>query len=163
VHIQAAVLLAVAVSLSGAADRQATADSINTQTLSEAIELAGPQVAALPIVLASSPSEYVSRDAEAWLWRGEDGRPRVVVVYTKSAAFRCASRRPPTNWQCRLKLASILVHEAWHFRYGSDERQAYDAQIAFLVQNGASSIVVTGVRQARAQAIARQRQRGTVQ
>lgn len=126
-HIQAAVLLAVAVSLSGAADRQVTAEAIDTQTLSEAIELAGPQVAALPIALASTLPEYVSPNADAWLSRGDDGRPRLVVVYTKSATFRCASHRPLTNWQCRLRLASIIVHEAWHFRNGSDERQAYDA------------------------------------
>ena len=52
-----------------------------------------------------------------------------------SEMFRCASR-PLGMRQCFVRLASALVHEAWHFEHGRSERDAYEAQIAFLLRNG---------------------------
>lgn len=60
---------------------------------------------------------------------------------------------------CLLKLASIIVHEAWHFRNGPDEAGAYNAQIEFLAQRG-GSIEIAGVRRARDRVKARTKQAG---
>jgi hypothetical protein len=56
-----------------------------------------------------------------------------------------------------LKLASIIVHEAWHFTRSRDDAQAYEAQLAFLMWRGASSLVIGSVRRSRDYALARQR------
>ena len=40
-----------------------------------------------------------------------------------------------------LRLASIIVHEAWHFRHGRDEAEAYEAQLAFLRLTEASAFL----------------------
>jgi hypothetical protein len=34
------------------------------------------------------------------------------------------------------KLASILAHEEWHIRHGSDERGAYEQQLTTLIRLG---------------------------
>ena len=57
------------------------------------------------------------------------------------------------DWQCMLKLASVLVHEAWHFRNGRDEAGAYTAQITFLMHQG-SDATAAGVRRARDRVLA---------
>ena len=54
-------------------------------------------------------------------------------------------------------VASTIIHEAWHFRYGPGEADAYDAQIAFLTLRGGSSAQISGVRRARAHVLAAQR------
>ena len=118
------------------------------RTLERAILLAGPGVARLPIVLAATRPDGASDGVEAWVTRGPDGRNQI-GVYRESAAFRCASGLILENYQCLLKVASAIVHEAWHYNHGADETGAYDAQIAFLVLNGGSSAQVAGVRRAR--------------
>ena len=61
-----------------------------------------------------------------------------IFVYTGSDMFRCASR-PLSMRQCLLRLASAVVHEAWHLENGRDEEEAYEEQIAFLLRNGAGT------------------------
>ena len=56
--------------------------------------------------------------------------------------------------QCLLRLASVLVHEAWHSENGRDERGAYEEQIAFLLRNGAATEHVAAVRLAQKRACA---------
>jgi hypothetical protein len=129
-----------------------------TRTLSQAFDLAGPLVAALPILLARTRPAGASPGVEAWTSYGEDGRPQHIFVYTQSQAFRCANRHPTPAWQCRLKLASIIVHEAVHFGGSRDEKKAYEAQIAFLIGNRAASEMIASVIRARDVATARQRQ-----
>jgi hypothetical protein len=118
------------------------------RTLERAILLAGPGVARLPIVLAATPPDGASDGVEAWVIRKPDGHAHQIGVYRESAAFRCASGLIVQNYQCLLKVASAIVHEAWHYNHGADETGAYDAQIAFLVLNGGSSAQVSGVRRA---------------
>ena len=118
------------------------------RTLERAILLAGPTVARLPIVLAATPPDGASDGVEAWVIRKPDGQLQI-GVYRESAAFRCASGLILQNYQCLLKVASAIVHEAWHYKHGADESGAYEAQIAFLVLNGGSSAQVSGVRRAR--------------
>ena len=119
------------------------------RTLERAIVLAGPDAARLPIVLAATPPDGASDGIEAWVIRGPDGQVNQIGVYRESAAFRCASGLILQNYQCLLKVASAIVHEAWHYDHGAEEAGAYDAQIAFLVLNGGSSTQVSGVRRAR--------------
>jgi hypothetical protein len=118
------------------------------RTFERAILLAGPSVARLPIVLAATPPDGASDGVEAWEIRKPDGQMQI-GVYRESAAFRCASGLILENYQCLLKVASAIVHEAWHYNHGANEAGAYEAQIAFLVLNGGSSAQVAGVRRAR--------------
>ena len=113
---------------------QADAD----KTLERAILLAGPSVAGLPIVLASVPPDGASRGVEAWMLRGQDGHAERIVVYSGSDALSLRQRPDRPDYQCLLKLASIIIHEAWHYRHGPDEAGAYEAQIAFLTTHGGS-------------------------
>ena len=126
------------------------------RTLERAILLAGPGVARLPIVLAATPPDGASDGVEAWVTRGPDGQNQI-GVYRESAAFRCASGLILENYQCLLKVASAIVHEAWHYNHGAEETGAYDSQIAFLVLNGGSSAQVAGVRRARERIVVRRR------
>jgi hypothetical protein len=59
--------------------------------------------------------------------------------------------------QCLLRLASAVVHEAWHLDNGRDEGEAYEAQIAFLMKNGAATEHVKAVRLARNRVLATER------
>ena len=132
-------------SASRAADDVAAAQRA---VLDQALLLAGLQFARPPIVLTPVLPWPASRGAEAWTVYDEHNQADRIFVYTGSELFQCASRRPRPDWPCVLKLASILIHEAWHFRNGRDEVGAYDAQLAFLLQNG-SDAVASGVRAAR--------------
>ena len=137
-------------SASRAADDVAAAQRA---ALDRALLLTGLQSARLPIVITSVLPWPASRGAEAWTVYDEHNQGDKIFVYTGSELFQCASRWPRPDWQCVLKLASILVHEAWHFRNGRDEVGAYDAQLAFLIQNG-SDTVASGVRRARDRVVA---------
>jgi hypothetical protein len=86
-------------------------------------------------------------------------------VYTESSVFICASRQTPVHanpYICLLKLASIIVHEAWHFKNGPDEAGAYEAQLQFLVTRGPGSPaeIAEGVRRARDRVKAQNKQAG---
>jgi hypothetical protein len=128
---------------------------VDRDVLNKALLLAGLQFEGLPITLTSVLPSTINRGAEAWTVYDDGNHGDRIFVYTGSELFQCVSR-PRPDWQCQLKLASILVHEAWHFRNGKDELGAYDAQIAFLVRNGADN-VASGVRRARNQVLAARR------
>jgi hypothetical protein len=128
-----------------------------TKTLEEAILLAGPSIAGLPIVLAEAPPAEASRGVEAWMLPRQDQTPAQIVVYSGSGIFRCASDPRWLDDQCLLRLASTLIHEAWHCRHGVDEAGAYEAQIAFLTTHRASSAQITSVRLARQYVLAAQK------
>ena len=111
-------------------------------TLERALELAGPQLYRhLPIVLIAALPGMVSPDAEAWTVYDEHGTGDRIFVYTRSRTFRCASASRSDQDQCLLRLASIIVHEAWHLRHGPDEAEAYEAQLAFLRLSEASAFL----------------------
>jgi hypothetical protein len=61
-----------------------------------------------------------------------------IYLVTSSPVFREAQR---SNAGCGdaiavKKLASILAHEEWHVRHGSDEKGAYQAQLTTLLSIG---------------------------
>ena len=130
---------------------------VEARTLEAAIRLAGPSVPGLPIELAAVPPDRASRGAEAWMIRRANGSAERIVVYRSSDVFRCASDTDRGDEHCLVKLASIIVHEAWHYGHGPSEREAYDAQINFLTIHGGTSAQITGVRIARDRILAAQR------
>jgi hypothetical protein len=132
-----------------------------------ALLLAGPQLYAhLPLVLTSAMPRTVSPDAEAWTVYDEHGKGERIFVYTRSRTFRCASVPRGDQDRCLLKVASVIVHEAWHLRNGPDEIGAYEAQLiflrfneasAFLQINEAAAVNIREVRQARDRVLAEKR------
>ena len=136
-------------STSWAADDVAAAQRA---AFTRALLLTGLQSEQLPIELASALPWQASRGAEAWTVYNERNQPERIFVYTGSKLFQCASR-PRADLQCVWKLASILVHEAWHFRHGRDEAGAYNAQLAFLIHNGSDN-EASAVRRARDRVLA---------
>jgi hypothetical protein len=101
-------------------------------TLDRAVALAGLKPAHLPIILTSTLPPTLSPNAEAWTVFDEACRGQRIFVYTRTAAFECAGDPNPLQRQCVMKVASIVVHEAWHLRHGPDEAEAYRAQLLFL-------------------------------
>ena len=83
-----------------------------------------------PIELVDTVPIDVSVQAEAFV------RPpaRTIYVVTSSPVFRVAqrSRAECGDYFAVKKLASILAHEEWHVKNGSDERGAYQAQLTTL-------------------------------
>jgi hypothetical protein len=53
-----------------------------------------------------------------------------------------------------VRLASVIVHEAWHFKNGQQEAGAYSAQISFLMANHASDAQIAAVQMARDRVLA---------
>src|SRR5262245_41214326 len=109
--------------------RAAQHDRIDRQTLEAARLLTSLEIGRLPIDLTSVLPDSASPGIEGWTIPRTDGKGERIFVYTGSDIFRCASKGE--NYQCRLRLASIIVHEAWHFKHGPSERGAYAAQTAF--------------------------------
>ena len=146
-----ATILACTISVSSVSASQDD-DFSDRQTLDAAISLAGRNFVALPIVTASVPPEGASPGIEGWTtFRADDSGDRI-FVYTGSGVFRCAMSGK--NQQCLLKLASVVVHEAWHFANGRREDRAYAAQINFLTVNRALPEHIAGVRLSRRRVLA---------
>lgn len=139
--------------------------------LDSALMLAGRHIyGQLPLTLTSELPWTVSANAEAWTVFDERGRGTGIFVYTRSRTFRCASVPTREQRRCQLKLASVIVHEAWHLRNGMDEAGAYDAQLVFLQLkeaagvlqiNEAAALTIQEVRRAKAVARAARRPTGT--
>ena len=129
---------------------------VERQTLEAALVLTGFAIAKLPIELASVAPNGASQGVEGWTLYRADGQGERIVVYSESAIFRCASRpdKNTESHQCLLRLASVIVHEAWHFRNGRQETGAYTAQIQFLMANHASDAHIAAVQMARDRVLA---------
>jgi hypothetical protein len=148
----------------GAAD---TTSAQERAVLDRALRLVGqPSYAGLPLVLISELPRAVSPGAEAWTVFDEQGKGDRIFVYTRSRTFQCASASRRDQGQCLLKLASVIVHEAWHLRNGLDEVGAYEAQLSFLrlieasavfQVNEAAAVNIREVRRARDRALADRR------
>lgn len=82
-----------------------------------------------PIVLLDYRPHDVSPNAEAFVRR----HPDTIYLLTGTDVFRDAQRG---DRRALRKLASILVHEEWHVRYGASEREAYEAQLHELLRQG---------------------------
>jgi hypothetical protein len=88
-----------------------------------------------PIVLLNSRPSDVSKHAEGFVRRGD---PQIYLL-TDTVSFESARRaaRRCGAQQALRKIASVVVHEAWHVRRPGDESGAYAAQLFALVQMGA--------------------------
>jgi hypothetical protein len=84
-----------------------------------------------PIVLLDTRPDDVTVTAEAFVRRNPDA----IFLMTTTPAFRDAQRG---NNDALRKIASILVHEEWHLRYGPSEKHAYEAQLTALMRMGLS-------------------------
>ena len=146
-----ATLLAIALVLPASSRVVEGLDLAEWRTLEAALFLAGPGLAALPIELASSAPDGASPGVEGWIASGADGRAERIVIYTGSGIFRCA-KWPHDRFlshECLIRLASVIVHEAWHFRHGRLETGAYGAQIIFLLAKNAPRRQIAAVQTAR--------------
>jgi hypothetical protein len=61
-----------------------------------------------------------------------------IYIVTSSPMFRAvlASRSDCGDFVALKKLASVIAHEEWHVRHGSDERGAYQQQLTTLLWLG---------------------------
>ena len=98
-----------------------------------ALEVLGRASATLPpIELVAVAPRHASAHVEAFVPPGG----RTIFLLTSSAVFEAARDSQCRDLNAVKKLASILVHEQWHVRYGDDERGAYEAQLAALLRFG---------------------------
>ena len=84
-----------------------------------------------PIEFVASRPAHVSPNADAFVPLGDT---RIYLI-TTSPAFTRARR---SVYKCGelnalRKIASVLVHEEWHVRHGSNEAGAYAAQLSTLI------------------------------
>jgi hypothetical protein len=112
----------------------------------------------VPIQFLDAPPRGASANAEAFVTRNPD----TIYLITSTDTFQLAMRGPyeqGTHNACR-HLASVIVHEEWHLRYGPDEEGAYLAQLTALAALGADHSAITAVRRSMAVAVNQQKGRG---
>jgi hypothetical protein len=123
-----------------------------------ALDLLGRSPSTLPsIEFVTRVPPGLSRNVEAFIRRDPD----VIVLVTSAAAFVSAQQGAHEVGHregCR-KIASVLVHEEWHLRHGSDEQGAYLAQLTSLAAIGADSATLYSVRRSMQEVVAAQRNR----
>lgn len=87
-----------------------------------------------PIRLVETVPPGGSANAEAFVTRD----PATIHLVTSSGVFKEAVRSPYTCGERAAigKIASMLVHEEWHLKNGSDEQGAYLAQLTALLMMG---------------------------
>jgi hypothetical protein len=127
-NLSALVMVLEVTLIGGSAERsdtQAKVESREQRTLEYALSVAGPGVANLPIELASVRDAGASPYADAWTTYSGEGKGLRIFVLNSTDLFRCASA---STFACVRRLASTLVHEAWHFNHGPDEGPAYEAR-----------------------------------
>jgi hypothetical protein len=96
-----------------------------------------------PIKVVDIAPPYASRNAQGFVNRQEGA----IYLVASAPAFRiaeAAERAYRTRGLCverqALKMiASIIVHEEWHLRHGSDESGAYRAQLIALSRLGVAA------------------------
>jgi hypothetical protein len=100
-----------------------------------ALSVLGRSEASMPrIELIDVAPPDVSVGAEAFVRNG------TIHLITSSSVFQWALGAPRhcSDTVAIRKLASILAHEEWHVRHGSDERSAYQHQLTTLIRLGLS-------------------------
>ena len=90
-----------------------------------------------PITILDARPPGVSINADAFV----DRRDGVIYMISTAPAFAAAMRAHRVGRECRDRdtlrlIASIIVHEEWHFKNGSDERGAYATQLTELHKLG---------------------------
>ena len=106
-----------------------------TEVLVFVLSLLGGEAKSLPpIELVHVRPADASPTAEGFTRRGSNR----IYLLTRTPVFEEAVRteRWGGDHSPFFKLASIIMHEAWHVRYGSDERGAYEAQLLTLSRLG---------------------------
>ncbi|HZM91767.1 MAG TPA: hypothetical protein VFB92_00025 [Vicinamibacterales bacterium] len=101
-----------------------------------ALDLLGRSAPSLPpIAFVDTRPPDVSERAEAFVRIGDP----TIYLLTSSALFKEAqsSREKCGGFHALRKLASVIVHEEWHVRHGTDERGAYEAQLTALASMSA--------------------------
>jgi hypothetical protein len=109
-----------------------------------ALEALGRTPGALPpIQFVDVAPREASAHVEAYVPRNSS----TIFLLTSSDVFQAVQRSNCTNLEAARKLASIIVHEEWHVRHGTDERGAYQAQLNALIRLGvrADSVLFRGV------------------
>lgn len=107
-----------------------------TEVLVFVLALLGGEAKALPqIELVHIRPADASPTAEGYTRRGSN----TIYLLTDTPVFQEAlrSQRWDADGAPFVKLASIVMHEAWHVRNGPDERGAYEAQLFTLSRLGA--------------------------
>lgn len=104
-----------------------------------ALDLLGRSAQQLPpIRIVEARPAGVSANADAFVDHREGG---VIYLIASAPAFRTARAAQSAPAECRARealqmVASIIAHEEWHVKHGSDERGAYLAQLTTLQQLG---------------------------
>jgi 23S rRNA C2498 (ribose-2'-O)-methylase RlmM len=104
-----------------------------------ALDLLGRSANQLPpIVIVEQRPPEASLNAVGFVRRGE----HVIYLVASAPVFRTAVEAQDGSRECRgldaLRfIASIIVHEEWHLKHGSDEEGAYYAQLTELQRLGA--------------------------
>src|SRR5688572_19978195 len=85
-----------------------------------------------PIVLLELRPPDVSIRADAFVREGDT----TIYLITSNPTFQRLQRSKDFcgNRDALRKLASVLIHEEWHVRNGSDEKGAYIAQLTALIR-----------------------------
>ena len=107
-----------------------------TEVLMLVLALLGSEARGLPpIELVHVRPPDASPTAEGFTRPGSNR----IYLLTCTPVFEeaVASARWDADGGPFIKLASIIMHEAWHVRHGSDERGAYNAQLFTLSRLGA--------------------------
>jgi len=120
-----------------------------------ALDLLGRSSTAAPVRFIDRPPIEATRGVEAFVERD----PPVIYLLTSTETFRQALH-PRPGWSLRdacRKIASIIVHEEWHLRHGTDEQGAYYAQLTTLAALQAEPPTIARVKQAMIEAVARQK------
>jgi hypothetical protein len=123
-----------------------------------ALDLLGRSVTSFPpIAFVDTRPPDVSDRAEAFVRVGDP----TIYLLTSSAVFQEAQRSSEKcgGFPALRKLASVIVHEEWHVRHGTDERGAYEAQLTALasMSGGLGSPVYGAVNRAMHAAIETQK------
>jgi hypothetical protein len=108
-----------------------------------------------PIVVLEARPPAVSADADAFTRRGDS----TIYLLATSPSFQTARTAiyKCGQYDALRKLASVLVHEEWHIRNGTDEEGAYAEQLRTLasLNAGPGHPIYRGV--ARSMKVARER------
>ena len=122
-----------------------------------ALELLGRSPASFPpIKLLDVRPAHASVNAEAFVESGV----HTIYLLTTSEVFRSALKATTRcgNRNALRKLASVIVHEEWHVRHGSDEEGAYSAQLTTLAMlGGRDTPVYNNVQRAMVAVLSQQR------
>ena len=128
-----------------------------------ALDLLGRSQAQLPpIVIVDQRPPDASTHAVGFVRAGQ----QVIYLIASSSVFQLAIEAQDGSRTCfgldvLRYIASVVAHEEWHLKHGSDEEAAYAAQLTALVQLGAGPgrWPYAAVRKAMHRAVAAERER----